>query len=186
MPLLPGISPNSLSFLPDAEQMPDIFDCLNPFRVPIDNLTEHFRDNFLRAKVKPVIGSVVYCDLVFGYIEHSGIYIGNGEIVALEKDGCIVSRSAREFMKGTTALRIYVSCHDGHAVGDPMAANRARQKLGCHRDYSVLFNNCHQFTTGCLTGDFETKNTHGLTGWAAAEPAFCMLSSRAVKQHHLI
>ena len=117
--------------------MPDIFDCLNPFRVPIDNLTEHFRDNFLRAKVKPVIGSVVYCDLVFGYIEHSGIYIGNGEIVALEKDGCIVSRSAREFMKGTTALRIYVSCHDGHAVGDPMAANRARQKLGCHRDYSL-------------------------------------------------
>ena len=37
--------------------------------------------------VKPVPGSVVYCDLGFGFIEHSGIYIGNGRIVALERDG---------------------------------------------------------------------------------------------------
>lgn len=125
---------------------------------PLDNFVDSFVDNVIRDKVQPEIGSVVYCDLLFGYAEHSGIYIGDGEIVALEKDGRIVARSASGFMDGTTAISIYVSCHDGHAVGSEAAARRAREMIGSHRDYNVILDNCHQFTAGCLTGNFENSN----------------------------
>lgn len=78
--------------------------------------------------VEPVPGSVVYCDLGAGFIEHSGIYIGNGRIVALERDGRIIDRTPEGFMKGTPAFGIYVSCSGDHAVGSRKAAERAREK----------------------------------------------------------
>ena len=107
--------------------------------------------------VKPVPGSVVYCDLGFGFIEHSGIYIGNGRIVALERDGWIVSRTPEGFMEMTSAFCIYVSCSGDHAVGSREAAERARNKIGSCRDYNFATDNCHHFSYGCLTGDFESS-----------------------------
>ena len=107
--------------------------------------------------VRPVPGSVVYCDLAFGFAEHSGIYIGDNQIVALEHDGRIVSRSPEGFMEGTPATRIYVSCRAGRAVGSGKAAERARKMLGSRRDYNVLSDNCHQFCAGCLLGNFENS-----------------------------
>ena len=107
--------------------------------------------------VRPVPGSVVYCDLAFGFAEHSGIYIGDNLIVALEHDGRIVSRSPEGFMEGTPATRIYVSCRSGRAVGSEKAAERARQMIGSRRDYHVLSDNCHQFCAGCLLGNFENS-----------------------------
>ena len=65
----------------------------------LDNFVDSFVDNVIRDKVKPEIGTVVYCDLPFGYAEHSWIYIGDGEIVGLEKDGSIVARSAKGLWK---------------------------------------------------------------------------------------
>ncbi|OJD42613.1 hypothetical protein BAU22_22410 [Bacillus sp. 4048] len=37
---------------------------------------------------------------------------------------------------------------------DAGARARAIEKLGQSRNYHVLFDNCHQFISGCLTGDF--------------------------------
>lgn len=107
--------------------------------------------------VEPVPGSVVYCDLGAGFIEHSGIYIGNGRIVALERDGRIVSRTPEGFMKDTPAFCIYVSCSGDHAVGSSEAAERAREKIGSRRNYNVATDNCHHFSYGCLSGNFESR-----------------------------
>ena len=52
-------------------------------------LVESFIDNEIRDTVYPVMGSVVYCDLAFGHAEHSGIYIGNDQIVHLDGSGDI-------------------------------------------------------------------------------------------------
>ena len=41
-------------------------------------LARSFIDNVIRDRVEPVIGSILYCDLALGYIEHSGIYVGGG------------------------------------------------------------------------------------------------------------
>ena len=125
---------------------------------PVLNFGEGLVDNVFRAKVQPKIGSVVYCDLIFGYAEYSGIYIGGNKIVTLSRSGAIASASPSEFISGGTAISIYVSCRNKSAVGSRKVARRARRKIGRSRDYSFLTDNCHQFTAGCLSGDFNNNN----------------------------
>lgn len=122
------------------------------------NLAESFVDNVIRDKVSPKRGSIVYCDLVFGYAEHSGIYIGNNRIVHLNRHGEIEKVSPNEFVEGTSALTIYVSSRDGYSVGSETVASRAEAAIGKRRDYNVIMDNCHQFSSGCLTGDFENSD----------------------------
>ena len=119
----------------------------------IESIVDTIRDN-----VKPKIGSVLYCDLAFGRAEHSGIYIGDNQIVHLSGKGNIEVVSPKQFIDGTTAINILVSCKDTEAVGSEEVANRAKKMVGKKRDYSFLFDNCHQFTAGCLNGDFENHN----------------------------
>ena len=54
-----------------------------------------------------------------------------------------------------TAMSIYVSCNGNNPVGSEEVANRALNKVGRRVDYNVIFNNCHQFTAGCLNDDAE-------------------------------
>lgn len=110
-----------------------------------------------RDQVWPEIGSVLYCDLAFGYMDHSGIYIGNGEIVHLSGKGNIEIVSPKQFIDGGTACSIYVSCRDTAPVGSANAARRAKEMVGSSRNYNFLIDNCHQFSAGCLTGDFDNS-----------------------------
>lgn len=68
----------------------------------------------------------------------------------------IVARAPTEFIKGTPALSIYVSCCGNRAVGSEEAAERARSKIGTRRNYNVMYDNCHHFSFGCLSGNFES------------------------------
>lgn len=143
----------------------------------IGNLCESFVDNVFRDKVSPIKGSVVYCELVFGYAEHSGIYIGDGEIVHLDGDGRIEIVTP-EYFKGrlngyNTAMNIYVSCNGTCAVGSDEIAQRAKEKVGSYRNYNLIFDNCHQFTSGCITGRFENTDNF-----------LFMLKSTAKKEIH--
>lgn len=122
--------------------------------MPIYNVLEGLYDA-CRDSVTPKLGSVVYCDLAFGYMEHSGIYIGNNQIVHLNGDGLIESVSPKEFMEGTTACSIYVSSLGEHSTGSKNSAQRAINMIGRSREYNFLMDNCHQFSAGCLTGDFN-------------------------------
>lgn len=122
--------------------------------MPLYNMAESLVD-VCRDKVLPCIGSVLYCDLFFGYMDHSGIYIGNGEIVHLSSKGNIEIVSPKQFIDGGTACSIYVSCRETIAVGSVTAANRARTSVGTSRKYNFLLDNCHQFSSGCLSGNFN-------------------------------
>ncbi|KAE9539257.1 lecithin retinol acyltransferase family protein [Ursidibacter maritimus] len=122
------------------------------------NFSESFVGNVFIDKVKPKKGSVVYCDLAFGYAEHSGIYVGNNKIVHLNSRGNIEIVSASEFIEGTTALSIYVSSSNGKSDGSEPVCRRALRMVGKCRDYNVILDNCHQFTSGCLTGNFENSD----------------------------
>ena len=125
---------------------------------PIGNFAESFVDNVIRDKVTPKPGSVVYCDLAFGYAEHSGIYVGNNRIVHLNSKGKIEKVSPKEFINGTTAISIYVSSSKGSSDGSDSVAERALRMVGREREYNVILDNCHQFSSGCLTGDFENSD----------------------------
>ncbi|MEX8518860.1 MAG: lecithin retinol acyltransferase family protein [Leptothrix sp. (in: b-proteobacteria)] len=128
----------------------------------VQNLAESIIDNVIRDKISsPVIGSVVYCDLLNGYAEHSGIYIGNNSIIHLDGSGKIEIVSPDKFLNRlggfNSAISIYVSCKNGLPVGSKEAAKRAKEASGNSRNYNFLLNNCHQFTAGCLSGDFENS-----------------------------
>jgi hypothetical protein len=118
-------------------------------------------EKLLKDKVKPKTGSIVYCFLGAGFAEHSGVYIGNDEIVHLNGDGEIEAVSPAEFvarMEGLNpALFIYAAAKEGKAVGSGQIAERAKAMIGSWRDYHLLSDNCHQFTCGCISGDFENS-----------------------------
>jgi len=128
----------------------------------LGNLAKSFFDNVLRDCVYPVKGSVVYCDLAFGSAEHSGIYIGNNEIVHLDGSGNVEIVDPKEFLNRldgfNLAISIYVSCDGSSAVGGDIIAERAKKMVGEKRDYNLIFDNCHQFTSGCIMGNFENSD----------------------------
>jgi len=122
-------------------------------------LIQSFVDNVLREKVTPIIGSMVYCDLL-AIEKHSGIYVGNNQIVHLQGDGNIAMVTPERFLGApiNPAISIYVSCNGTTAVGSSEVAARAKNMVGNKRKYNVILDNCHQFTSGCLTGDFENND----------------------------
>lgn len=124
--------------------------------MPLYNTVESIFDT-CRDSVWPVEGSVVYCDLAFGYMDHSGIYIGNKKIVHLSGKGNIEIVSPKQFISGSTARNIYVSCKETESVGSADVARRAKEMVGASRNYNFLLDNCHQFSAGCLTGYFENS-----------------------------
>ena len=122
---------------------------------------EHVFDNHVRGTVtEPAIGGIVYCDLAFGSSEHSGVYMGDGEIMQLSGDGKIERVSPEQFVSNKTALSIYVSCRDNEPIGSSEVYDRASlyRKSLIARDYNVLMDNCHQFAAACVTGDPENSN----------------------------
>lgn len=113
-----------------------------------------------RGKVEsPVPGSVVFCNIFGGNAEHSGIYVGNNQIVQLSGNGNIEKVTPEQFVarKGNNLpyYDIYVSCRNRKAVGSNDAVQRAMELVGKRRNYNLILDNCHQFTAGCLTGYFE-------------------------------
>lgn len=120
--------------------------------------TKSVINNLFRAQVMPKFGSVVYCDLAFGIAEHSGIYVGNNSIVHLNKDGLIEKISLDDFIENTPSITIYVSCQNGEAVGSEIIGRFALSQLGNQVKYNVLKRNCHQFSSGCLTQNFDNTD----------------------------
>ena len=107
---------------------------------------------------EPHVGSVVFCDLL-KVAEHSGIYVGEGSIVWLSSGGEFKKGSPEHFTTGMEKGKtVYVSCKGKSPVGSPKAAERALHRAGMiyhQHGYNVRNNNCHMFTSGCLTGDFR-------------------------------
>lgn len=127
----------------------------------ITSATASLIDNYVREKTKPVMGSVLYCDLAF-IAEHSGIYVGKGKIAHLDGSGKIETVTARQFLKRlgglNPALSIYVSCNEETAVGSSRVAKLAKAMAGGERSYNVILDNCHQFASGCITGNFDNAD----------------------------
>lgn len=135
---------------------------ISPVGTITRSLVKKMLGDISEARVNPVKGSIVLCDLVLGEY-HSGVYVGNHKIVNLEGDGSITLVSPEDFLFRIGGLNnakaIYVSCdEDGDPVGDTETAERALSMVGKSRDYNLIFDNCHQFTSGCITDDFENAD----------------------------
>ena len=91
--------------------------------------------------------------------DHSGIYVGDGKIVALSSSGKVVCERPGQFRDAgrLTITNIYISCRDKKPVGKESVAKRAERKVGDQRDYDFISDNCHEFSSGCLTGKFNNE-----------------------------
>lgn len=158
-----------------------MFSLLNPFGLygVVGDIAESFVDNVVRDKVTPCPGSVVYCGLLNNNVEHSGIYVGPDRIVHLDGSGRIEVVDPEGFLRRLNgwnmALTIYVSSRNGRAVGDEEVGRRAVSMIGQSRKYSVIMDNCHQFTAGCLTGEFDNPNNFL---WMLKDRSSAVLGSR--------
>lgn len=149
-----------------------------------------FIDGALREKVRPVPGSVVYCDLA-AFVEHSGIYWQDGQIVNIVVDGVAESEvrlsDAADFTAKSLAGHIYVSCDADGAVGHPKVAAAALARLGERAFYGLVIANCHEFSAACLRAAPERRVDKSLAeGLAAAlegpiDPSFAALKLAARK-----
>lgn len=113
--------------------------------------------------VEPMIGSLIFCKLAMNQLDHSGIYVGDGQIVHLDGSGLIEMVSASTFLARLDGLNIatsiYVSCKNNQPIGLEEIAERAKAKVGQRVKYDCLFNNCHKFSATCITGNDNVNLT---------------------------
>ncbi|MFP4698553.1 MAG: lecithin retinol acyltransferase family protein [Eubacteriales bacterium] len=134
-------------------------------KVVTDIVDDELRNINTLNEVTPKNGSILICSLGGRRPHnewHSGIYVGYNQIIELQGNGNIRKVSPEQF-KNDGLLRngneIYIACNkNGSVLSDVKIAQRAKQKLGSQRNYNVLLDNCHQFSSGCITGDFENAN----------------------------
>lgn len=137
----------------------------NPFPIPwgagalLAGAQSEIVGSFFNKKVAPEPGCIVICKIAGGLAEHSGVYVGDGLVVELNGNGYIQKVSMDEFLHDgltRTGALIYVACDSSNKVlHDSTIATRANERVGHARDYNLIMDNCHQFTAGCITGDFD-------------------------------
>lgn len=126
---------------------------------------KYFVDSHFRDHVRPVPGSVLYCDLLLA-AEHSGIYVGDGDIANIEVDSLLTASSTvrRSSPAGFTSKsplgrKIYVSCDKHGAVGGPLVARGADAHVGDPHLYLLLLKNCHAFSQKCVNySDYASED----------------------------
>jgi len=114
--------------------------------------------------VKPKVGSLLAVGLAFGLIEHTGIYVGDGYVIEQHGDDELRKVTLREFMDGDGELyarglniSIQIACNkDGEPLASKKTAKNALKMYDDYtrrtKEYSLLFNNCHQFCWQCISG----------------------------------
>ena len=128
-------------------------------------LKKNFKKKRSKTYSKPdvfaVKGCILKCDLGV-LLEHTGVYIGHGKIVSLNRHSEIkIENETSFFPPGTNpkSNRIYTACYGN--TDEPLCSTaivrRAKKKINQKTPYNVLFNNCHRFTSGCITGNFDNE-----------------------------
>lgn len=133
-------------------------------------------DNLIYDSVIPEIGSIVKCDLIGGIADHTGIYIGCGEIIELNGNGYIKKISINRFLNGgslRTGDVIHVACDaNNYPISDSNIAKYAQSKIGSRRHYSVDEDNCHRFVSECIN-EYSSQTT-----------LLCELESELAKEYN--
>lgn len=101
------------------------------YRLLLLNFMDSFIDNCILSCVdEPAYGGIVQCELLFSLAAHSGIYVGNGDIVHLDGDGTVIKSKAKGFLDRldgwNSAISVYTDCMDLTPQGCAQAAERAK------------------------------------------------------------
>jgi hypothetical protein len=107
-------------------------------------------------------GAVVRCELA-GALDHTGVLVADDQIIELDGTGLIRIVSSADFLMSSpyrTGDAITIACDDDSlaVLSDLAVARRAIDLVGQSREYHLLLDNCHQFVSGCLTGNFDNDD----------------------------
>ena len=84
------------------------------------------------------LGALVVCE-IFHLFEHTGIYIGEGQIVELQGTGLVRSVSIPRFMDNRSGEELMVACDSsGKPIGNMAAAERAASQIFTYQTYDLL------------------------------------------------
>ncbi|MDE0417118.1 MAG: hypothetical protein OXI95_09320 [bacterium] len=125
---------------------------------PMVNFAEALVDNVLREGVSPKIGGVVHCDRAFGYRKRTGIHVGDKRILTVSGDGRMALLAPAQFIDGGTAVSIYVACRGDRPVGGIEVIRHSLNLVDASVTHASRMTDCHDFTVGCLTGDFHNAD----------------------------
>ncbi len=101
-------------------------------------------------QLKP--GAIVACDLTGGVIDHTGVYVGNGQIVELNGDGLVEKISMNKFLHNgflRTGNTIYTPTWNDELLFHPVWGIEAQKNIGLNTHYDLALNNCHNFVHCC-------------------------------------
>lgn len=105
-----------------------------------------------KVSVMPDPGAIMACH-VFGVVEHTGIWLGEGAIAELHGSGLVRAVSLERFLAKRSGNTLFCLCDHAHQpLADPRVAERAAKALFTYRDYHLTDNNCHRFVWHCLSG----------------------------------
>lgn len=111
----------------------------------------------------PPPGTPLLVSLAWAF-EHTGIYLGSGQVAELHGDGQVKSVSLTEFVNGSgdmtfsirTGTRIFAACDGRKAIplASACALDQARMAVERHLrpGYDCARMNCHLFTAACAVG----------------------------------
>lgn len=128
-----------------------------PRPIEINALTSSLMARIDAAKVKPKRGSIVFAKIIPAF-EHSGVYVGENKIVELTGEGEIRKTNSVGFTSGLVYGDIYVACQGNQPIHLESIAQKAESYVGSSKNYNLATENCHLFTAGCITGDFQNVN----------------------------
>ena len=126
---------------------------------------------FSGKKVKPKVGSLLAVNLGMGVLDHTSIYIGYGYVIEQHGNNELRKIKLKEFLKGdnniierATNISIQIACDEfGTPLRKKHVADNAKQMYADQdrrtQEYSILFNNCHQFCWHCISGDQNSNIT---------------------------
>ena len=126
----------------------------------VSAIDEELRNTNTLTKVLPKPGSILITRLTGEW--HSGIYIGNNRIAEVKggKNSRVRSVSPDQFRDDGVlrkGINIFIACDKdtGNVISRQEIANKAKSKIGQKVDYLLIIDNCHQFSRGCITGNFK-------------------------------
>ncbi len=125
----------------------------------------------LKNQVDLLPGAIIVTDLLF-VAEHTGVYVGDGNVVELYGDGSINLISINDFLNGgyknndispRTGINIYTATYDGKCIASKRVTNRAlnlnKKFVGKKIHYRYFKNNCHMLSGYCFSGEGFQENT---------------------------
>jgi len=123
------------------------------------------KDLLFRHRFYPIVGSILRTELIAGGADHSGIYIGNNQIIEITEKkgfGCVEITDLNDFVYSSfarTGVAIYIAVDklSKDIIYNTTIVDKAKKHIGKKNKYQLMKDNCHSFVHKCITNeDFDT------------------------------